>query len=383
MFTCRRLLVWAFATATSLGGCSRPPIDPLSLAVDRPGPFAVGYRELTTTYLPPGGLPARTIPVDFWYPTEQASGDNPRYGDFIDDPNTFIDAPPAEPAFAGGFPLLVHSHGDAAFPGSNANVVRYLVSHGWVVIEPAHVGNTLADTTKPHPLELFIERPLDVRAALDLAAALPPSEPLAGKLDLGHAAMSGHSFGTYTAWAVSGTGFDSTAIRSACQRGGIVGCSEPLIAAFADGFADRRLRAIIPMAGGRSDYFGSHPYDPLAIPLLLMEGSLNKNGGDSLLAAISGVDFSLVTVDGGCHELFNLGNGAVGNFGNDSGGATSCSALPDATGFAIVNTWLLAYLRYHVIGDRSTEVRGIIDGSRPVPRATLIHQGAPLPSPVE
>ena len=378
MISSRGLLLFALVW---FGGCDSPADDqviyppnlPLQWSVEQPGAFLVGYRELSTTYTPPGGGASRTIPVGIWYPTRSRTDSTPRYGNWIDDPETSIDARPAAPPFPGGFPVLVHSHGDAAFPGSNSHVIRYLVSHGWAVIEPAHVGNTLddTDTTRPHPLALYLWRPLDVRAALDLAAALPAGDPLAGKLDMSRVAMSGHSFGTYTAWAVSGTRFSLDAIRKSCDKNEVSDCSDALIQAFSGDLSERRARVIVPMAGGGSSYFGANPYDPLGMPLLLMEGSLNQSGADQLFAATTGVDFTWVNIEGGCHELFNLGNDALGDHGNDSNGAIPCGALPSEAGFAAVNSWLLAYLRSHLFDDHSEQVEAIVNNTPPRPLITF------------
>lgn len=375
----RSLLLFSlacFAGCADQAAESDPPQFPLSWSVEQPGSYLVGYRELSTTYTPPAGMASRTIPVGIWYPTLHRTDDTPRYGDWIEDPDSFINAPPAAPPFPGGFPVLVHSHGYASFPGGNSHVIRYLVSHGWVVLEPAHVGNTLndIDTSRPTPLSIYLWRPLDVRAAFDLAAGLPETDPLAGKLDLSRAALSGHSFGTYTAWAVSGTRAALDAIQTSCAKNEVSDCSDALVKAFAGDLSERRARVIVPMAGGPSSEFGSNPYDPLGMPVLLMEGSLNQSGADGLFAATTGVDFTWVNIEGGCHELFNLGNNALGDHGNDTNGAIPCSALPTDEGFAIVNSWLLAYLRYHVLDDQSPQVTAIVHNTTPRPRIDFHHK---------
>lgn len=376
--------------AISLAACGSPPSsspadmallpDPLSFPADKPGPYAVGYHELKTTYdlksLSPslGSVPARTIRVVFWYPTLQPKGEHPGYGAiFPSDDNAWIDAPPAPSTFAGGYPILVHSHGYKAWAGSNYKVVDYLVSHGFAVIEPEHLGNTLTDTPDKLPLAFYLQRPLDVRAALDLAAKLPAGDLLSGRFDMNRVAASGHSFGTYTMAALAGTAFDKTAVHAACVQGDATDCSADLEAAFGSDVSDPRVKMIIPLAGGRSAWFGMNPYDPRHIPVLSMYGTLNDGGEGALYDATSGADYTLVTVDGGCHELFNTGNNFVGNMGNNTG--IPCSMLPDAEGFALVNTYLVAYLRLQLLGDTSEAIKGIVRGTTSIsPRVAVKHK---------
>ena len=47
----------------------------------------------------------------------------------------------------------------------------------------------------------------------------------------------------------------------------------------------------------------------------------------------------------------------------------------DAEGFAIVDTWLLSWLRYHLLADRGAQVAGIVTGTTPVSaRVTVQHK---------
>src|SRR5207248_1694061 len=98
------------------------------------GPFACGHRELSTMYTPPGGLPARAIPVHVWYPSTTASGDHPKYHAAFVDTVAWDDVPAAPPAFAKGYPVLVHSHGYKGFAGNSARLMCHLASHGWLAV---------------------------------------------------------------------------------------------------------------------------------------------------------------------------------------------------------------------------------------------------------
>jgi predicted dienelactone hydrolase len=344
------------------------PVDPLTWSVTEPGPYACGHRTLETTYTPPGGLPPRTIPVHVWYPSDVAEGDHPVYRSLFVDEHAWEDVPLAKSPWKAGLPVLVHSHGHKGFAGNSARLMCHFASHGWLAVAPEHVGNTLGDTPDVRPLALYFERPLDVRAALDLVSAPPAGDPLAGAADLAHVAMSGHSFGTYTAWAVAGATFDAAAIQKQCDAGEVGECAATLLAVFATDLSEKRASIVVPMAGGRDDFFGDKGYDAAGVPVLLMSGSLDVVGADSLFADVSGVDLTWVDVDGGCHQLFGLGNAMLG--------AAACKDLPDEEGFSIVNPWVLAYTRYHVLADRGDQVSGIVEGSASLSaRVHVEHKG--------
>ena len=345
------------------------PVDPLSWSVTEPGPYSCGHRTLETTYTPPGGVAPRTIPVHFWYPSNATDGEHPTYKGIFPDEIAWEDVEPAPSPWKGGMPVLVHSHGHKGFAGNSSRLMCHFASHGWVAVAPEHVGNTIGDTPDVRPLELYYERPLDLRVGLDLASALPSGDPLEGTLDLSRVAMSGHSFGTYTAWAVAGASFDEAAIQAACDAGAVADCTADKLAVFETDLSDPRAKVVIPMAGGRNDLFGASGYDAAKVPVLLMSGSLDPVGADTLFEAVSGVDLTWVDVEGGCHQLFGLGNSVLGD--------DACSALPDEEGFSIVNPWALAYARRHVLQDDGPQVTGIVFGTESLSERVTVQQKGP------
>jgi predicted dienelactone hydrolase len=350
------------------GSDAGPPLDPTTFGVNDAGPFTCGHRQLTVTYTPPAGQPAREIPVHFWYPSTSTDGEHARYkGIFVDD-YAWEDGALAPPAWKEGYPVLLHSHGHMGFAGNSARLMCHFASHGWLAVAPEHVGNTLTDTPDPRPLALYYERPLDMRAALDLVSKLPDGDPLAGKADFGHLGVSGHSFGTYTAWAQGGATYDIDAIKTACASGDPGSCDDPGIAVFSTDLSEMRAKAIIPMAGGQHEFFGTNGLDTARVPVLLMTGSLDQVGADTLFANISGVDLTWADVEGGCHQLYGLGNSVKGG--------PECMALGDEEGFAIVNPYILAFARYHVLGERGDEVKGLVEGTKGLsPKMHRQHKG--------
>lgn len=355
--------------AAGAAGSAGAAQDPTSWTVRTAGPFACGHRELTTTYTPLGGLPARTIPVHVWYPSNTATGDHPKYHAAFADTVAFDDVPPAPPAFASGYPVLVHSHGYKGFAGNSARLMCHLASHGWLAVAPEHVGNLINDTPAKLPLAIYVQRPLDVRASLDLVASLPSGDALAGKADLGHVGMSGHSFGSYTAWVVGGAAIDGGWMSAQCASGEITPCSDALLAVLKGDLSEPRAKVVMPLAGAPNTEIGAG-YDGAKVPVLQMDGSLNDVGNDVPWGATNKkVDLTWVTVDGGCHQLFGLGNTIYGDAG--------CAVLPDEDGFALVHPWVLAYARYHVLGDRSAEVSGLVTGATSL--SPLVHVKHEMP----
>jgi predicted dienelactone hydrolase len=358
-------------TTSGTGGTTSgttAPVDPLTYSVLETGPFTCGHRVLEATYTLPAGKGDRTVPVHVWYPSTVAEGDHPKYRNLFEDTHAWDDVPLADSPWKEGFPVIVHSHGYKGFAGNSARLMCHFASHGWVAVAPEHVGNTIGDTPDPLPLAVYYERPLDVRAALDLAASPPAGDPLTGKLDMAHVGMTGHSFGTYTAWAVAGATFAAAAIQAKCDAGDVAPCSPEEVAVFSGDLSEKRAKMVCPLAGGTNDFFGVGGYDAAKVPVLLMSGSLNDVGDGPLFDAVAGVDLTWVDVDGGCHQLFGLGNSYLGD--------ASCQALPDEEGFAIVNPWPVAFARYHVLGDRTDEVKGIVEGTKAVSaKAHFKHKG--------
>lgn len=363
-------LVAVFGAAAS---CSAPKSaapshgDPLTWSVKTRGPYGCGHRVLETSYDPPGALPKRRIPVELWYPTEESEGEHPVYHGLFRDKIALNDVSLAAPPFAAGLPLVVHSHGHKGFAGNSARLMCHFASHGWLAVAPEHVGDTLSDAKDPVPLAVYIQRPLDVRAALDLVRDLPASDPLHGHVDLAHVAMTAHSFGTYSGWAAGGAVADVEQVRADCTSGAVTSCTEEQITAMRGSFAEPRVRSLTLMAGAPRSFFASGGYDAVRVPVLMMSGTLNTVSNDKIMETITKLDLGWATIEGGCHQLFGLGNTVLG----DSG----CAVLPDEEGFAIVNPYALAYARYEALGDRTSEVRTIVEDPPSLsPRIRYLHE---------
>src|SRR5690606_10996664 len=137
--------------------------DPQPPDYGRAGPYSVGHRQIT---LPdPNDLDPRALPIEIWYPSEDALVsptaliDLPAPGPFQVAFAELVDATPeaCTPRTTGaqrelalataddGWPLIVFSHCHSCTRFSSRSVTERLASHGFVVLALDHVGNTLED----------------------------------------------------------------------------------------------------------------------------------------------------------------------------------------------------------------------------------------------
>lgn len=210
------------------------PYDPF-----RRGPHPAGVRTLGLVDSRRGDRP---LALEVWYPAtdafagrDVAEATRDTYELVPGLPPGWQDAVRDAEARRGRFPLVAFSHGFGGHRRQSTFLCTHLASHGYVVAAPDHTGNTIVDvvqlvmslqlgTPLPDPeamiAELIAARPADVRFAID--RLLEGEGGLADAIDAERIGVSGHSFGGWTALAVTA--------------------------------ADRRIRAALPLApaGGSS-----------------------------------------------------------------------------------------------------------------------------------
>lgn len=337
--------------ATSSDDTSAGPSDPLSR-----GPWQVGHRVETITYTPADGSPVRSLRVVYWYPTTDTTGDEVLYAGLLPAENVFGNA--ALAAHPTPYPRFVFSHGNTSFAEQSHFLTTFLASHGFVVAAPDHTGNTFG--VREVPVEIFHWRPLDLSAVMDHLDTLAPPHFLAGRLSP-EAAVSGHSFGGYTALAATGAAWDVDGLFAFCEQDEIPldGCNvltthEQL---YRNGFDDPRFSASIPMTPGATFAFGTDGSSQVNTPTLLFTGSLdrtttNEADGDPTWAALSQTtDHIRVNFRTGGHFTFSDACTlpiAVGE--NDGCGP---DFVPFAEAHRAINAITLAFLRRHIYGDES------------------------------
>ncbi len=337
---------------------SQPDLGPSDMAdsgfektaLFEPGPHNIGYRNLSFQYTTVDQMD-RTLRVAVWYPTADTEGKNARYYNLINRPGIFLDASIVDDTF----PVVVFSHGNSGFGEQSFFLAEFLTSHGYVVVAPDHTGNTFQEGGADLAVVTAF-RPQDISATLDFLEALPPEDPLFGKLS-DKIAMSGHSFGGYTTLAVSGATFDVDAILAGCP-----GVTPAQICTFLNdggsdifraGFHDPRFKAAIPMAPAGAGLF-QMGVSAIDIPTLLFTGGQdrtlpNAREGDPIWAQFSAPATRINILKAGHFTFTNicLLAGTQQPFKDDG---CSDAFIPSEEAFSIVNAYSLAFLEKHLFG---------------------------------
>jgi predicted dienelactone hydrolase len=223
------------------------------------GPFPVGVRTLPLAdpaRLDVPGTGPRPVTTEVYYPsTPEAVAGLPR--DIV----MVLGVPVAEtPAFRdvalapGTYPLVPFSHGNNGIRVQSFFFAAHLASHGFIVATPDHHGNTFIDELvgiiDPQPA---INRPLDMSFLIDefLALNAEAGNFFEGAVDPGRIALSGHSFGGYTTFAVAGGAFGLGT------------------------FTDARVKAIFPQAPSAALFLDDF-FSTITIPTLIVGGSIDE-----------------------------------------------------------------------------------------------------------
>ena len=126
------------------------------------------------------------------------------------------------------------------------------------------------------------------------------------------------------------------------------------------------------MAGAPLDEIQAAGFAAAKVPVLMMSGSLNPVGDDA--------------VSRGCRRpRRSTSPGSTwmaAATSSPTASATACSATPgccapDEEGFSLVNPWVVAYARYHVLADRGDQVTGLVERTTSIsPKVHVQHEGA-------
>ncbi len=204
------LIVILLIGTTFIGTAQRPDAP----TYGQRGPLSVGMRDFVI-----GEDTERSLPATIWYPAIIAPGETGeityQQGLFTSPGNAQRDA---EANLENGpYPLVIFSHGNNGLRYQSTFLTEHLASYGFVVIAIDHPGNTLQDAlTSNGSTDLFAEsfalRPSDISRTIDYAET--NESALA---DINRIALTGHSFGGWTALAASGLPLNLQQVASECQ----------------------------------------------------------------------------------------------------------------------------------------------------------------------
>ena len=184
-------------------------------------------------------------------------------------------------------PVVVFSHGLASRPEDYAEGLQQLASHGYLVVAPQHPGSDtiwLKEMLKGLHQDIFdeqefINRPRDISFVIDELGRRNQTS-FNGQLDMERVGVAGHSFGGYTAMAVSGATIDFDHLQQDCEReyGGLnlsllLQCRALNLPRQAYPLQDPRVRAVFAANPVNRSIFGPKGIGRIAIPIVIGSGS--------------------------------------------------------------------------------------------------------------
>ncbi|MBI4703854.1 MAG: hypothetical protein HY744_22315 [Deltaproteobacteria bacterium] len=222
----------------------------------------------------------RLVPIYVWYPAAGQGGKQITYMWLLKGA-AWQDAPPAKED--GPFPVALFSHGFKGIAFQSYAFTEYLASHGFVVVAPNHSGNTLFDfTAKDEDVaQVTLDRPKDIHFAYTKAVELgsTPGHVLEGMLDPKRVAMTGHSFGAFTALIVAGAEADMDKAKTACANGVEADIFCPYVGYYPPGTVLRMdpkiagLRAVVALTPGGYNAIFDENLAKVYVPALVMGGT--------------------------------------------------------------------------------------------------------------
>jgi dienelactone hydrolase len=211
-------------TTTLAPGTIRPIDTSRRYAVGTGQATFVDHSRATSPNGDFGGAPNRTIPVEFWYPAEGATGAEAVGGAAADRAH-------------GPYPLILFSHGYDVTPDFYRPMLERWAAAGYVVAAPVY---PILSGTPGGASHVDYEQTFgDARFVIDQVLALPSSDAMGGLVDPARIGAAGHSDGEVIAFAE-----------------GLLQCCR-----------DARVKSVVAMAGDLSNANNPHVRN-LGLPIL-------------------------------------------------------------------------------------------------------------------
>jgi predicted dienelactone hydrolase len=284
----QRVLGFLAMSCLVVGGCGRDEgfdeAAPVTSSPAELGPYTIG---VTTLEAEPDAK-GRVLPVEVWYPARSGGKNGDPYELYlgplklaeIDSPNGAVRDATRDTRGA-PYPTILFSHGNGGVRAQSFYLTEYLASHGFVVVSPDHVGNTMAelvsgDDSLP-PAEAARVRPSDLSLALDTAL----DSSLESMIDVERVGAAGHSFGGYTVLRIGGASMDVAAVTAECAASGDLLCDgwSEIAGPFPEIDRDPRVKAIVAQAPGGSsvlDTPGHTGFADVKVPAMVQGGTSDQ-----------------------------------------------------------------------------------------------------------
>jgi predicted dienelactone hydrolase len=258
------VIIICITVMASLNGCTKN----LTGHVKGKEPYSYGQWEVghATFDLVDSKRDNRALKVDGWYPVDEedvGEGKLSRYTLLGPLGLTANIAMKNKPVSAEGKrKLVVFSHGYGAPSTQSTPLMENLASHGFIVVSPAHTGNTV-DSHDDEPEVAGPNRVPDISFVIDamFKRNKDAEDPFYGRIDESEVAVVGNSYGAMTALGVAG-GW---------------GLSAP----------DSRVSAIVPISAlvdkdnplpdGPYNGFTQEQIESIRLPVLLLGGTEDEN----------------------------------------------------------------------------------------------------------
>lgn len=168
------------------------------------------------------------MPVQVWYPVDPKAGEEKEHAYDVLGLTSGMAVESGPASCPKPRPVVVFSHGYSGLGYQTYSLTEHLARHGYVVVAPDHLLNSVFDLDKDMTPAVTLRRPVDVARAFDwlLEQSARPGSILSGCVDpsQGYAVM-GHSFGAFTALVVAGAPIDVEFMAEECEGKSTSGCS--------------------------------------------------------------------------------------------------------------------------------------------------------------
>ena len=231
----------------------------------------------------------------------------------------------------GPYPLIIFSHGSSGFRYQSTFYTEHLASHGFIVMAVDHPGNTILDLLDE---ETFFEnlilnyayRPQDILRVIEFTEMLiNTDEALGSIIDINNMALTGHSFGGYTAASISGIPNNFADFSSWCENNDtdqnvcflldyeesiadLAGYDTPPTNTW-DAIVDERIQATVLLAPWNAPILDIDSLNEHTTPTMILVGTqdpvtpLERDSG-VIYERLTSAQRALITFDNGGHYIF-------------------------------------------------------------------------------